>query len=141
MRKAHRIFVLTMFGILFLCMLAAVIYVIASSEFEIGVTLMLLAIPAFLFLPLPLYYAAWQITFDAEGIQKRLFGIDQKKYAWTQVKEVRSAWLISERSNGISIMFKDKKAIRFRMDCDNAEQAKKHILSHCSIKENGTPCL
>ena len=136
MRKAHRIAMLVMFSLLFLFMLAAMIYVIASSEFEIGTILMLLAIPTFLFLPLLLYYATWQITFDADGIQKRLFWLNQKRYAWTQVKEVRSAWLISERSYVISILFKDKKAVRFRMDCENAEAAKKLILSHCSITEH-----
>ena len=136
MRKAHRILVLTMFSLLFLFMLAAMIYVITSSKFEIGIILMLLAIPTFLFLPFSVYYATWQITFDADGIQKRLFGINHKKYAWTQVKEVRSAWLISERSYGISIVFKNRKSIHFRMDCENAEAAKKLILSHCSITEH-----
>ena len=136
MRKAHRVVVLFMFILLFLFMLAAMIYVITSSKFEIGIILMLLAIPTFLFLPFPLYYATWQIKFDADGIQKRLFGIKCKKHAWTQVKEVRSAWLISERNYGISIIFKDKKAVRFRMDCENAEAAKKLILSHCSITEH-----
>ena len=136
MRKAHRVAVLVMFGLLFLFMLAAMIYVITSSIFEIGIIIMLLAIPTFLFLPFPLYYATWQIKFDADGIQKRLFGIKCKKHAWTQVKEVRSAWLISERNYGISIVFKDRKAIHFRMDCENAEAAKKLILSHCSITEH-----
>ena len=133
MCKAHRVAVLVMFISLFLFMLAAMIYVIASSKFEIGIILMLLAIPTFLFLPFPLYYATWQIVFDADGIQKHLFGIKCKKHTWTQVKEVRSAWLISERNYGISIVFKDRKAIHFRMDCENAEAAKKLILSHCSI--------
>ena len=136
MRKAHRIAVLVMFSLLFLFMLAAVIYEITSSKLEIGIILMLLSIPTFLFLPFPLYYATWQITFDADGIQKQLFGIKGKKHAWTQVKEVRSAWLISERSYGISIIFQDRKAIHFRMDCENAEEAKKLILSHCSITEH-----
>ena len=136
MRKAHRIFVLTTFSLLFLSMLAAMIYVITASKFEIGIILMLLAIPTFLFLPFPVYYATWQITFDADGIQKRLFGINCKKRPWTQVKEVRSAWLISERNYGISIIFKNRKAIHFRMDCENAEAAKKLILSHCSITEH-----
>ena len=135
MRKAHRILVLTMFSLLFLFMLAAMIYVITSSKFEIGIILMLLAIPTFLFLPFPVYYATWQITFDADGIQKRLFGVNCKKHPWTQVKEVRSAWLISERNYGISIIFKNRKTIHFRMDCENAEAAKKLILSHCSITE------
>ena len=136
MCKAHRVTVLVMFISLFLFMLAAIIYVIASSKFEIGIILMLLAIPTFLFLPFPLYYATWQIKFDADGIQKHLFGIKYKKRAWTQVKEVRSAWLISERSYGISIVFKARKAIHFRMDCENAEAAKKLILSHCAITEH-----
>ena len=136
MRKAHRISVITMFSMLYLFMLAAMIYVITSSKFKIGIILMLLAIPTFLFLPVPLYYATWQITFDADGIQKRLFGVNCKKHPWTQVKEVRSAWLISERSYGISIIFKNRKAIHFRTDCENAEAAKKLILSHCSITEH-----
>lgn len=136
MRKAHRILVLTMFSLLFLFMLAAMIYVITSSKFEIGIILMLFTIPTFLFLPFPVYYATWQITFDADGIQKRLLGINCKKRPWTQVKEVRSAWLVSERSYGISIIFKNRKAIHFRMDCENAEAAKKLILSHCSITEH-----
>ena len=136
MRKAHRILVLTMFSLLFLFMLAAMIYVFTSSKFEIGIILMLFAIPTFLFLPFPVYYATWQITFDADGIQKRLLGINCKKRPWTQVKEVRSAWLVSERSYGISIIFKDRRAIHFRMDCENAEAAKKLILSHCSITEH-----
>ena len=136
MRKTHRIAVLIMFSLLYLFMLAAMIYLVALSEFGFGIILMLLAIPTFLFLPVPLYYATWQITFDADGIQKRLFGINGKKRPWTQVKEVRSAWLISERSYGISIIFKNRKAIHFRMDCENAEAAKKLILSHCSITEH-----
>ena len=140
-RKAHRVFVITAFSVLFLSMLAAMIYIIASSAMEAGIAIMLLAVPVFLFLPLPLRYATWQITFDAHGIQKRLWGIHSKKYVWAQVKEVRSAWLISERGNGISIIFKDNKTIRFRMDCDNAKQAKQLILSHCSINEQNRPYI
>ena len=124
MCKTHRIAVLIMFSLLYLFMLTAMIYLITLSEFGFGIILMLLAIPTFLFLPFPLYYATWQIKFDADGIQKGLFGIKCKKHAWTQVKEVRSAWLISERNYGISIVFKDRKAIHFRMDCENAEAAK-----------------
>ena len=136
MRKTHRIAVLIMFSLLYLFMLAAMIYLVALSEYGFGIILMLLAIPTFLFLPFPLYYATWQITFDADGIQKRLFGIKCKKHAWTQIKEVRSAWSISERNYIIRIVFKDRKAIHFRMDCENAEAAKKLILSHCSITEH-----
>ena len=136
MRKAHRVLVLAMFGLLFLCMLVAMIYVMTSTGFHMGIVMILFAIPTFLFLPFPLYYATWKIKFDANGIQKHFLGKNGKKYPWSQVKEVRSAWLISERSNGISIIFRDGKAIHFRMDCENAEAAKKLILLHCSITEH-----
>ena len=139
MRKSHRIFILTTFSFSFICTLMAMIYVISASDYDIEIVLFLLAVPAFLFLSYPLYYATWQIAFDSDGIQKRLFWINQKRHAWTQVKAVHSAWLISERSFGISIKFKDRKTIRFRMDCENAEQAKKQILSHCSITEYEAP--
>ena len=102
MRKAHRIFVLTIFSLLFLFMLAAMILLTLSGDYGIGISFLIIAVPTILFLPCPLYYATWQITFDADGIQKRLFGINHKMHPWTQVKEVRSAWLISERNYGIS---------------------------------------
>ena len=136
MHKAHRILVITTFSLLFVSMLTAMIYLVASSEFGFGIIFMLLSIPAILFLPCPLYYATWKIIFDAEGIQKQLFGINCKNRPWTQVKEVRSAWSTSDRSYGISIIFKDRKAVHFRMDCENAEAAKRLILSHCSITEH-----
>lgn len=136
MCKSHRILVMTIFSLLFVFMFTAMIYLVALLEFGFGIIFMLFSIPVILFLPCPLYYATWQIIFDAEGIQKRLWGINYKKHAWMQVEEVRSAWLISERSYGISIIFKDRRAIHFRMDCENAEAAKKLILSHCSITEH-----
>lgn len=135
MCNSHCIMILILSAFLSICMLAAMIYMISSSEFGPGIDLLLLAISTIPFLPLPLYYATWQITFDADGIQQRLFWINQKRHAWTQVTEVRSAWLISERNFGISIKFKDGKTIRFRMDCENAEKARKLILSHRSIVE------
>ena len=136
MRKAHRIMVLTIFSLLFLFMLVAMILLILSGDYGIEISLLIIAVPTILFLPCPLYYATWQITFDTDGIQKHIFGINCKNRPWTQVKEVRSAWLISERSYGINIIFKDRKAIHFRMDCENAEAAKRLILSHCSITEH-----
>ena len=133
--KAHRIFVLTTFSILFLLILAAMVYLIVLSEFGFEINFLLISIPIILLLPYPLYYASWQITLDAVSIQRRIFWLNQKPYPWTQVEEVRSSWFVSERNFAISIKLKGKKTIRFRMDCENAEAARKLILSHCSITE------
>lgn len=133
MCKSHRISILILSAFLIICMLVAIIYMISLSEFGFGTSLLLCTAAIIPFLPLPLYYATWQITFNKSGIHKHLFWINQKSRAWTQVKEVRSAWLTSEKSHIVSIIFKDGKTIRFRMDCENAEKARKLILSHCSI--------
>lgn len=135
MCKKHRISILILSALLIICMLAAMIYMISLSEFGLRTGLVLCTVTIAPFLLLPLYFTTWQITFCEEGIQKRLFWINQKIHAWTQIKEVRSAWLTSEQSRIISILFQDGKPIRFRMDCENAEKAKRLILSHRSIIE------
>ena len=133
--KSHRIAVYILSGSLILFSLAAMMLLVSFTEFRAGMKLLLCTAAILPLLPLPLYFATWQILFHENGIQKRLFWIRQKSRPWTQVKEVRSAWLISERNHVIRITFKDGKTIRFRMDCENAEKARKRILAHCSIAQ------
>ena len=89
MCKAHRILVLTIFSLLFLFVFVAMILLILLGDYEIGIILLIIAVPTILFLPCPLYYATWQITFDADGIKndfsesitKSTHGHRSKKYA------------------------------------------------------------
>lgn len=135
MCKTHRISLSILSAFLIVCMLASMIYLISLAEFESGIELFLCVAAIVPFLPLPLYYATWQIIFNADGIQRRVFLINQKFRTWSQIKEVRSTWSTSEGNHIISIKFKDGKTFRFRMDCENAEKARKCILSHRSIIE------
>lgn len=134
-RKSHRIAVYILSAILIICLDAELFYIFKLAELKLGISLLLCAAAIFQFLLLPFYFASWKITFCASGIQKQLFGFKQKGRAWTQVKQVRSVWSASERNYVVCILFKDGKTIRFRMDCDHAENARKLILSHCSIVE------
>ena len=135
MNKTHRVSVFILSAFLIVCMLASMIYLISLAEFGLGIELLLCVAAIVPFLPLPLYYATWQIIFNADGIQKQLFLINQEFRTWSQIKEVHSTWLTSKSNHIISIKFKNGKTIRFRMDCENAEKARKCILSLCSIIE------
>lgn len=136
LRKSHRIATFILYAFFFFALLLATVFLAPPAAFGWGMSLLLFAMAAIPLLPLPLYFGTWQITFDSKGIHKKLFWIKGKSHTWAQVKEVRSALLISEKNTVVSILFKDGKAIRFRMDCENAEKARTHILSHCSIKDN-----
>lgn len=134
MCKIHRIFTLILPPFLIISIL--LLEITLSSEFSPGINNLLYIVAVIPLLPLSLYYVTWQIILDANGIHKRLWGINQKFHTWAQIKDVRSTWLISENNYVVSIKFTDGKAIHFRMDCENAEAAKKLILSHRSITEH-----
>lgn len=134
-RKSHRIAVFVLSALFILCMNAALFYILKLSELESGISLLLCAAAIIPFLLIPFYFASWKITFHANGIEKQLFWFKLKSRSWTQIKQVRSVWSTSERNYVVCILFNDGKTIRFRMDCDNAENARKLILSHCSIVE------
>lgn len=134
-RKSHRVAVFLLSAFLMVCILGAMICLLSLAEIGWGSSLFFCIAALIPFLPLPVYYATWRITFAPDGIRRCLFWFDQKCRPWTQVNEVRAIWLTSERCQVVSIRFKDGKTIHFRMDCDNAERARKLILSHCSITE------
>lgn len=131
--KSHRIGVIIISALLIVGALTAMIVLVSLSEMELWIEILLCAAPVVPMMILPLYYASWQITFDANGIHKRLFWINAGSHSWSQIKEVRSAWSYTDQEV-ISILFNDGKALRFRMICENADKASQLILSHHSIK-------
>lgn len=130
--KAHRIGLWFFSAVFTFTLLAYVIIMVNLTELPPITAVMYCIIPVAVLIPLPLYYASWQITFNANGIHKRLFWINAGSHSWTQIKEVRSAFSCTEQEV-ISIHFKDRKIVRFRMICENADEARKLILTHCSI--------
>ena len=132
--KSHCIGIWAFSAVFIFALLAFVIFMANLTDFSPVIAVMYCVIPVAVLMLLPLYYASWQITFDANGIHKRLFWINVGSHTWAQVQEVRSAFSYTEQEV-ISILFKDGKTLRFRMMCENATQARKLILSHSSIIE------
>lgn len=132
--KTHRIGIWVFSAVFIFALLALVIFMANLAGLPTVAGVLYCIIPVAVLMPLPLYYASWQITFDANGIHKRLFWINAGSHSWAQVKEVRSAWSYTEQEV-ISILFKDGKALRFRMICENADKARKIILTHSSIMD------
>jgi hypothetical protein len=75
-----------------------------------------------------LHFERWSVTFSQKGIEwKRYF------HPWSHVERVWESHSATEL-RVISIRFRDGQVLRFRMEEDNAEQARKWIIRHCSIE-------
>lgn len=131
--KSHRIGVIVISALLIVGVLVSMTMLVSFAEMELWAKILLCIAPVILMLIIPLYYASWQITFDVSGIHKRLFWIKMGSHSWAQVSEVRASYSHTEQEV-ISIIFKDGKTVRFRMICENADKARKLLLSHHSIK-------
>lgn len=131
-RKNHRIGIWVFYVAFIIVLLGYVIFIADLAELEPGVSITYFTVPVIMLMPLPLHYVSWQITLNANGIYKRLFWITMGSHSWTQVMEVRTTFSYTEQEV-ISILFKDGKTLRFRMICENADKARKMILTHSSI--------
>lgn len=132
MNKRHRIGVLVVSSLLIVGVLASMIAMASMAEMELWLKTLLCIAPIVPLLILPLYYASWQIVLNINGIQKKLFWINMGSHSWAQIREVCATYSCTEQEV-ISIHFKDGKIVRFRMICENADKARKLILTHCSI--------
>ena len=132
MNKRHRIGMLVVSSLLIVGVLASMIAMASMAEMELWLKTLLCIAPIIPLLILPLYYASWQIVLNINGIQKKLFWINMGSHSWAQIREVRATYSCTEQEV-ISIHFKDGKIVRFRMICENADKARKLILTHCSI--------
>ena len=84
-----------------------------------------------------LYVESWRIGFDANGLQKSVFGIAGKHYRYNEIKDVISRCSVSERGVILRIIFADGSAVKFRMQDENGEKARKYIMSRHTIRNMG----
>jgi len=80
-----------------------------------------------------LYYETWKISFDSDGVRKKVFGVSVKAYSYHQINDVISKSSYTEKRI-VRITFIDNRSIRFRLEDENAENARKRILSYHSIR-------
>lgn len=81
-----------------------------------------------------IYFFTWQLHFDENQVQKRVFFRKVKTYSYAQLREVKRRYYTSENNFCVYMIFSDGKTIKFRMDDDGAELAVKELQRHRSIK-------
>ena len=128
-RKSHRTAV-RLFLIVFL-----LVPVILALRFKQTIwIMMLMCSPVIAGMTLMLlYYETWKISFDSDGVRKKVFGVSGKAYSYHQIKDVISRWSYTEQGI-VRITFADNRSIKFRLEDENAEKARKRILSYHSIR-------
>ena len=84
--------------------------------------------------PMAIYFFTWQLHFDENQVQKRVFFRKVKTYSYAQLREVKRRYYTSENNFCVYMIFSDGKTIKFRMDDDGAELAVKELQRHRSIK-------
>lgn len=131
-RKAygHRI-ALRFFTALFL----AAIAVIAACFRQLAWIILLMCSPVLAgMIGMLLYYETWQVILEQDGIRKRVFGFSGKARGYSQIKDVVTRRSYTEQGI-IRVTFSDNSSIKFRLEDENAEKAKKRILSYHSIRD------
>ena len=101
---------------------------VAGNDLGMGFGLLLFGMVTLPVTLLHLHFERWNVTFSQKGIEWR-----RHYRPWSQVERVRESWSATEQ-RVLSIRFRDGKTLRFRMEEENAEQARKMICRHCSIE-------
>lgn len=125
--KAHRVFL-----VVFAAIVLAAITISAISLNDPAVLLFnipILVITA----PMAIYFFTWQLHFDENQVQKRVFFRKVKTYSYAQLREVKRRYYTSENNFCVYMIFSDGRSIKFRMDDDGAESAVKELQRHHSI--------
>ena len=92
--------------------------------------------PAFMIIyPLVLYTVTWKLCFEANGITNFVFGFRVKIHGYHEIRDAVCRYSSSDSAMIIRIVFADGKSVKFRMDDENAQKARKHLISHHSIRE------
>jgi len=126
--KAHRVFLAV-----FVAIVLATITICAISLNDPAV--LLLSLPFLVIIaPMAIYFFSWQLIFDENQVQKRVFFRNVKTYSYAQLREVKRRYYTSENNFCVYMIFSDGKSIKFRMNDDHAQTAVKELQRHRSIK-------
>ena len=129
--RSHRVFALIV-GVAM-----ALVPVITSAVTQITMGMMFLCFaPAFMIVyPLVLYTVTWKLCFDSKGITNSVFGFRGEIHGYQEIRDAVGRYSSSDSAMIIRIIFADGTAVKFRMDDENAQKARKHLLSRHCIRE------
>jgi hypothetical protein len=96
---------------------------------------LLLSLPILVIIaPMAIYFFSWQLHFEENQVENRVYFRKVKTYSYAQLREVNRRYYTSENNFCVCMVFSDGKSIKFRMDDDGAELAVKELQRHRSIK-------
>jgi hypothetical protein len=96
---------------------------------------LLLSLPILVIIaPMAIYFFSWQLHFEENQVENRVYFRKVKTYSYAQLREVNRRYYTSENNFCVCMVFSDGKSIKFRMDDDGAESAVKELQRHRSIK-------
>ena len=129
-KRSHRVFVLSM------AIAATLLPVLITVVAEISMGMVFLGFaPALLIVySLAWYTLSWKLTFASKGITKSVFGVKSKSYRYQDIQDAVSGYFSADSAIVVRIVFVDGKAVKFRMNDENAGKAKKFLLSRHSIR-------
>ncbi len=126
--KAHRVF---------LAVFAAFVWIaitISAISWNDPVVLLFNLPILVIIAPMAIYFFSWQLHFDENQVENRVYFRKVKTYSYAQLREVKRRYYTSENNFCVCMVFSDGKSIKFRMDDDGAELAVKELQRHRSIK-------
>ena len=130
-KRSHRVFALIM-GVAMVLM-----PIFISIAARISVEMMLLCVaPVFVIAsPMIWYTLTWKLCFDSKGITNTVFGFRGKTHGYQEIRDAVCRYSSSDSAMIVRIVFDDAKSVKFRTDDENAQKARKYLLSRHSIRQ------
>ena len=129
--RSHRVFAL----IVGVAMALVPVITSAVTQITMGMMFLCLALAFMIVYPLVLYTMTWKLCFDPNGITRSVFGFRDKVHGYQEIRDAVCRYSSSDSAMIIRIVFADGKSVKFRMEDENAQKARKYLLSHHSIRE------
>lgn len=129
--RSHRVFAL----VASIVMTLVPIFVSIATRVAMGLVVLCFSPALLIAYALAWYDCSWKLIFASGGIAKSMWGVEGKCHSYQEIQTAVSGYSGSDRTMIVRIVFTDGKAVKFRMDDDNAVQARSYLLSRHSIRD------
>ena len=129
--RSHRVFAL----VACIVMTLVPIFVSIATRVAMGMVVLCFSPALLIAYALAWYDCSWKLILASGGITKSIWGVEGKCHSYQEIQAAVSGYSGSDRAMIVRIVFSDGKAVKFRMDDDNAVQARSYLLSRHSIRD------
>ena len=130
-KRSHRVFALIM-GV---AMLLMPIFISIAARISVEMMLLCFAPVFVIACPMIWHTLTWKLCFDSKGITNTVFGFRGKTHGYQEIRDAVYRYSSSDSAMIVRIVFADGKSVKFRVVDENAQKARKYLLSHHSIRQ------